>query len=89
MITSLATVTSEAVLATHQWHHDGDWFPWFPFVPLFFIGVWVVLFTFVIRRRWRFAPGQSAEEVLAERYARGEIDETEYRQRRSVLRTKE
>ncbi|MGO3764895.1 SHOCT domain-containing protein [Glutamicibacter arilaitensis] len=29
-----------------------------------------------------------AESVLRERYARGEIDETEYRQRLEVLRTK-
>ncbi len=90
MITALATnpVATEAVLASHHWHRDGDWFPWFPLVPLFFIGLWVLLFALVFRR-WRMAPGQSAEGVLAERFARGEIDETEYRQRRTVLRTKE
>lgn len=32
------------------------------------------------------AEGGSAESVLAERYARGEIDEEEYLRRRSVLR---
>jgi putative membrane protein len=31
-------------------------------------------------------PTRSAEDVLAERYARGEIDEQEYRSRRDVLR---
>ena len=91
MITALATnpVATDAVLASHHWHRDGDWFPWFPLVPLLFLGLWVFLFAFVLRRRWRMAPGQSAEGVLAERFARGEIDETEYRQRRTVLRKKE
>lgn len=32
------------------------------------------------------SPGLDADRLLAERYARGEIDEDEYRQRREVLR---
>ncbi|MDI9914431.1 hypothetical protein [Rhodococcus sp. IEGM 1379] len=32
-------------------------------------------------------PRHSAEQLLAERFARGEIDETEYRSRLTVLRT--
>ena len=33
------------------------------------------------------APGRTtAEQILAERFARGEIDEDEYRQRRELLR---
>jgi putative membrane protein len=32
-------------------------------------------------------PGPSPEQILAERFARGEIDEEEYRRRLSVLRT--
>jgi len=32
------------------------------------------------------SPRSSAEEVLAERFARGEIDEDEYRRRRDALR---
>ncbi len=31
-------------------------------------------------------PGSSARRILDERYARGEIDEEEYRRRRDVLR---
>ncbi len=31
------------------------------------------------------APASRADEVLAERYARGEIDESEYSRRRAVL----
>jgi len=84
-----ATITNLAtVVAADHWHHHG-WFPWFPLVPLFFFGLWIFLFAFVFRRRWRMGGGPSGEAVLAERYARGEIDEQEYRQRRAVLRRKD
>ena len=39
------------------------------------------------RRDWQFR--QTGESVLAERYARGEIDEAEFRNRRKVLREKD
>ncbi len=64
--------------------HDGSWFP---FVPLFFFGLWIVVFV-VARRRWGRGCRPSGESVLAERYARGEIDEQEYRERRAVLRNR-
>jgi putative membrane protein len=74
-----------SLIANHWNDHDGDWFPFFPLIPLFFIGVWVfVIVTF--RRRWLGAFRHTGESVLAERYARGEIDESEFRQRRDVLR---
>jgi putative membrane protein len=79
--------------------HDG--FGWFPLIPLAFFGFWILLL-FVVRpwawrrRGWggRFAgpggwsPSGSAEAVLAERYARGEVTEEEYRARLEVLRTR-
>lgn len=72
------------VLASHQWHgHDRLWFPLF---PLLFFALWVVIATF--GRRWRRSHRHSGEAVLAERYARGEIDEAEYRERQAVLRQK-
>jgi putative membrane protein len=49
--------------------------------------VFLLVFLVVLRpwrrRRWH---GMGGEHVLAERYARGEIDEDEYRARRQVLR---
>ena len=58
--------------------------------------IWILviaLFIFVARRTWRrnqhWAAAQGAEGVLRERYARGEVDETEYRQRMEVLRSGE
>jgi putative membrane protein len=74
-----------AILASH----DHDWFPFFPLIPLFFFGVVVTTFVLLGRRHRRMFPGRSGEAVLAERYARGEIDETEFRQRRGVLRAKD
>lgn len=32
------------------------------------------------------APGRTAEQILADRFAKGEVDETEYRARLEVLR---
>jgi putative membrane protein len=74
------------LLAADHWdHHDGFWF--FPLVPLVFLTFWVIVFV-SLRRRWHHAGYRSGEAVLAERYARGEIDEREYRERRTVLRDK-
>ena len=70
-------------------NHDNDhWFPLFPLIPLFFIGLWVLIFA-TFGRRWRHHPRRSGESVLAERYARGEIDAQEYRERRTTLRNKD
>ena len=66
--------------------------PWFLLVPLFWFGLIALLFAFGARRRRRYwgawdgpRDAGGARAVLAERYARGEIDETEYRARLEVL----
>ncbi|AMB58632.1 SHOCT domain-containing protein [Microterricola viridarii] len=72
------------------------WF--FLFIPLFWILTFGILFA-IFGRRWRSAgrgygphgPNgwggtASAEQTLSERFARGDIDETEYRARLEVLR---
>ncbi|HEY3504276.1 MAG TPA: SHOCT domain-containing protein [Actinocatenispora sp.] len=69
-----------------MWWH-GPVFFW-PLFPLLWVGVAVLAFTLLRRRRgwpmaWRTAP---AEQTLADRFARGEIDEQEYEERMSVLR---
>lgn len=73
---------------------------WWFFIPIFWIAVFVLIFTFA-GRRWRraaaarggYGPGwgphsatRSAEQTLAQRYANGDIDEVEYRARLEVLR---
>jgi len=70
--------------------HEGHW--WFAFFPLLWFGVILLFWSLFWRRgRWHHhhgwhGGGPSAEQVLGERYARGEITEDEYRQRRAVLR---
>ena len=57
----------------------------FPVLPLFWIAVLVGAW-FLFRRRDDRGRTQSAEEILGERYARGEITLEEYRRRREVIR---
>ena len=93
----LATLATTAVVT-----HAGPWaagFGWvFFLIPIFWILVIGLIIFLVSRRRqaWYaggpqgygppWARGASAESTLAERYAKGDIDETEYRARLEVLR---
>lgn len=93
MFTALAL--SAAVV--HPWAGGGFWFF---LIPLFWILLIVALFAIFGRRHWRHNHGYgygphgwyaaqaagSAESVLAQRYANGDIDEKEYRARLEVLR---
>ena len=76
--------------ATQVLAHSTDWGPgpWWPLFPLFWVLVWgVVIFAvFRFRRGGRWHQGRSAEDVLAETYARGDISVEEYRERLGVLR---
>ncbi|GAA1802748.1 hypothetical protein [Agromyces neolithicus] len=96
----LATFAATSVAAhTGPW---GAGFGWaFILVPiLWFLVIGLIIFL-IVRSRRRFwahaAPegsygppwmraGASAESTLAERFAKGDIDETEYRARLEVLR---
>jgi putative membrane protein len=88
----MAAVQLPAGVAVHAPWYDGGFSPWFLLFPLFWILV-IGLIIFIARRTWRtnhrWAARQGGEGVLRERYARGEIDETEYRQRLQVLRGEE
>jgi putative membrane protein len=63
------------------WHGG----PWFLVFPLFWIALLVGAW-FLFRRGDGRGRARAAEEILGERYARGEITAEEYRQRRDVLR---
>ena len=79
-------MTTVAALAAHA-----GWGPglWWPFFPLFWIVFWgAVVFAIFRFRGGRWHHVGSAENVLAERYARGEITVEEYRERLGVLRTR-
>jgi len=73
-------MSSQILLAS-----GGEWHWWFaPFWILFWVVVIVAIVRFSPwRRRWDRRP--TASEILAERFARGEIDAAEYAARREVL----
>jgi len=67
--------------SSHDWHGHG----WFWIWPL-----WLVLWLLVLGLAARFVlhrgrRGPDARAIVAERYARGEIDHDEYRERLRVL----
>ena len=69
--------------------HAGWAATWWPIFPLFWILFWgAVIFAVFRFRGGRWRQAHSAQDVLAERYARGEISVQEYRERLSVLREK-
>jgi putative membrane protein len=89
MLATLTTLPAALtpVLAGGPWMvgHGGG--PWFLLFPLVWILVALVVFLIVSRRRrhWaRTGPG-SARSTLAQRFAKGEIEEDEYRARLEVL----
>jgi putative membrane protein len=85
------TLLAHSLAHTEGWR-DGGPGPW-ALIPLTFFLFWLtVIVVAVVRFRrgggppWSRGGGQS---VLDERYARGEIDVDEYRQRRAVLRERQ
>lgn len=78
------------ILAGHGPWHDGNHSGsgWWVLFPIAFGLFWLLVLGgggYLLWRRTKKTPG--AESVLAERYARGEIDEEEYRERLAVLRS--
>lgn len=76
-----------------MWHYGYgyDFFPFFPFMGiLFWVFVFLLIFSLIRRgHRWHdhgYHEDKSPEEILAERYAKGEIDEKEYQKRLGVLK---
>ena len=53
---------------------------------LLLVAALVIVLVRALDRRDQAAPESDADQVLAARFARGEIDETEYRARRAVLK---
>lgn len=71
----------------------GPWFLLWFLAILIFWGAVIFTLSRVWRRGWwgprrpeDMREGRTAQDLLAERYARGEITEDEYRERRAVLR---
>jgi putative membrane protein len=82
MFDNLTALTDVATLATD--HHDGPPWPFFIVFPLLV----TALVVFFITSRRNNCGRRSGTAVLAERYARGEIEADEFRTRREELRRK-
>ena len=94
MSSTVASALAHPVAAGWWWPG-----PWFLLIPLFWFLVVVGFIVFFATRRRRWAAAgygpcgpwsstvgrNSATSVLAERFARGEIDEAEYRARLETL----
>lgn len=82
---TLTTLTPLLASHTDEWGHG-----WWPLWPLFWIAVVATIVWLVMRRRAAGArPRNGAErarDILAERFARGEIAGDEYRERLEQLR---
>jgi putative membrane protein len=68
-------------------HENGDWgHPWWPLWPLFWAALIGTAVWLILRRRNRQTdPFDRARELLAERFARGELSGEEYRERLAEL----
>ena len=69
-------------IADSHWDHDGIW--WLPF-GLLWIALLGAVIWLVVRNIGRRV--HSASDILAERYARGEVSSEEYRERLNELRS--
>lgn len=71
---------------SHEFGAAGGWWPIFPLLWFALIVGGFFFFGSRMRRGVQQHPFRSGEAVLAERYARGEVTEEEYRERLAVLR---
>ena len=65
----------------------GHWMFGGPVLVIVIIFACVVLMMFMMRGRHGGERGDAAAQILKERFARGEIDKTEYEERRRALKT--
>jgi putative membrane protein len=76
---------STALISAHGWEGPGPWWPLFPLLWFAFLVFVVLMVGRFGRRRWERG-SYAGESRLAERFAAGEIDDAEYRNRLTVLR---
>jgi putative membrane protein len=76
------------IMATEITGHGWGPGPWRPIFPLFWLFVPGIVIFAVLRFRGRgpWQRGHAAENVLAERYARGDVTVEKYRERLRVLK---
>ena len=93
---TMASLGASAQQAQGDYHHgrhmwDGGWMFLGPVMMIAFIAIIVVVVVLVVRgfgshRSRPTTSDSSALDILKERFARGEIDKTEYEEQRRILR---
>jgi putative membrane protein len=85
---TLSKETGSMSLLTYAFTHADHDGPggWWPIFPILWFAVIVTLV--FVARRGGWGPRRRGLGALEERYARGEIDANEYRERRAVLKEK-
>ena len=71
-----------------MWWNDYGPAPWMFFGPMFIVGmmaVCVIVMFFMMRGQRGGYGGDSAAQILKERFARGEIDKAEFEEKRKLL----
>ena len=96
MIGKVVSITSSVVLNGNDNHHPmdgwsmmGEWWIWLIIIlaVILVIGLLVVLLMGEDQKRGnRSDTGKSADQILDERYARGEINEEEYKEKKKEMR---
>lgn len=88
LTTTLSTVLTHGPGFGPGWDGGGGPGGFWPLIPIVWGLFWLAVIATVVVLLWRRGAGdtRSARSVLAERYARGDIDEQEYSERRAVLR---
>jgi putative membrane protein len=81
-VTALSTTLADS----DHWDGPGAWWPVFPLLWFLVVAGIVTAVVVTGRRRARFGGIRSGEARLAERFADGDIDEQEYRDRLAVLK---
>jgi putative membrane protein len=65
-----------------MWHYGMSWWMWF-WMTSFWIVIGVIVWSLI---RWGQRPDRrSAQDILDERYANGELSKDDYEERRRVL----
>ena len=81
-VTALSTTLADS----DHWDGPGAWWPVFPLLWFLVVAGIVTAVVVTGRRRARVGGIRSGEARLAERFADGDIDEQEYRDRLAVLK---
>jgi putative membrane protein len=66
-------------------YYSGAYWPMPWMVMIIFAIVCVAMMVFMMRNHGMRSHGENALDILKERFARGEIDQSEYEQRRRLL----